>query len=65
MRKRKSNVWLEEELNKIKDEGRLPRLLLHACCAPCSSYVLEYLSDFFEITLFFLFFLVMKTDFIK
>ena len=53
MRKRKSNVWLEEELNKIKDEGRLPRLLLHACCAPCSSYVLEYLSEYFEITLFY------------
>lgn len=27
-----------------------PRLLLHACCAPCSSYVLEYLSNYFEIT---------------
>ena len=53
MRKRKSNVWLEEELKKIKNEGRLPRLLLHACCAPCSSYVLEYLSDYFEITLFY------------
>ena len=30
-----------------------PKLLLHACCAPCSSYVLEYLSQYFEITLFF------------
>ncbi len=27
-----------------------PRLLLHACCAPCSSYTLEYLSDYFDIT---------------
>ena len=27
--------------------------MLHACCAPCASYVLEYLSDFFEITLFY------------
>ena len=34
-------------------EGTRPRLLLHACCAPCSSYVLEYLSQHFEITLFF------------
>ena len=25
-------------------------LLLHSCCAPCSSYVLEYLSQYFEIT---------------
>lgn len=30
-----------------------PRLLLHACCAPCSSYVLEYLSDYFAIDVFF------------
>ena len=33
--------------------GRVPRLLLHVCCAPCSSYVLEYLSEFFEITVFY------------
>ncbi len=33
--------------------GRSPRLLLHACCAPCASYVLEYLSRHFEITLFY------------
>lgn len=32
---------------------RRPRLLLHSCCGPCSSYVLEYLSDYFDITLFF------------
>lgn len=30
-----------------------PTLLLHGCCAPCSSYVLEYLSPYFEITDFF------------
>lgn len=30
-----------------------PRLLLHACCAPCSSYVLEYLTRHFDITLYF------------
>ena len=29
------------------------KLFLHCCCAPCSSYVLEYLSDYFEITVFF------------
>ena len=33
--------------------GRRPTLLLHACCAPCSSYVLEYLTQYFEITLYF------------
>ena len=31
-------------------EGRVPKLLLHACCAPCSSYVLEYLSEYFHIS---------------
>ncbi len=31
-------------------EGETPRLLLHSCCAPCSSYVLEYLSQYFSIT---------------
>ncbi|MDO4323062.1 MAG: epoxyqueuosine reductase QueH [Lachnospiraceae bacterium] len=30
--------------------GSVPTLLLHSCCAPCSSYVLEYLSDYFRIT---------------
>lgn len=30
-----------------------PTLLLHACCAPCSSYVLEYLSQYFRITLYY------------
>ena len=34
-------------------EGEAPSLLLHSCCAPCSSYVLEYLSQYFEITLFY------------
>lgn len=34
-------------------EGEAPRLLLHSCCAPCSSYVLEYLSDYFSITVFY------------
>lgn len=33
--------------------GKKPRLLLHACCAPCSSYVLEYLSSYFAITLYY------------
>lgn len=30
-----------------------PKLLLHACCAPCSSYVLEFLKDTFDITIYF------------
>ncbi len=43
-------LLLEKELEKIKYEGITPKLLLHSCCAPCSSYCLEYLSKFFEIT---------------
>ncbi len=50
----KQNVNYQKELDKIinrlEQEGRVPRLLLHSCCAPCSSYVLEYLSKYFEIT---------------
>ena len=35
------------------EPGRVPSLLLHACCAPCSSYCLEYLSQYFSITVLF------------
>ncbi len=41
---------LDDLLEGISAEGRRPTLLLHACCGPCSSYVLEYLSSRFEIT---------------
>lgn len=41
---------LEEILNSLKGT---PTLLLHSCCAPCSSYCLEYLSKFFKITIFY------------
>lgn len=44
---------LEKLLAGINDGGPVPRLFLHACCAPCSSYVLEYLSEYFEITVFY------------
>jgi hypothetical protein len=40
---------LDELINGIS-EGTVPRLLLHSCCAPCSSYTLEYLSQYFDIT---------------
>ena len=42
-------IELEKILEKEKD--RMPTLLLQACCAPCSSYVLEYLSSHFQITI--------------
>ncbi|ADO82741.1 protein of unknown function DUF208 [Ilyobacter polytropus DSM 2926] len=41
---------LEQILEKIKKSEKKPKLLLHSCCAPCSSYVLEYLSEYFDIT---------------
>ena len=41
---------LEEILNNLNGT---PTLLLHSCCAPCSSYCLEYLSNFFKITIFY------------
>ena len=52
-----ANVNYQKELEKLiegqQKAGRVPRLFLHACCAPCSSYVLEYLSRFFSVTVFF------------
>ena len=42
---------LEEVLQK--ESGHRPKLLLHTCCAPCSSYCLEYLLSHFEITVFY------------
>ena len=41
------------EAERISGNGKKKRLLLHACCAPCSSYVLEYLSQYFHITVFY------------
>ncbi len=43
----------DEEIGRIRESGEKPTLLLHSCCAPCSSAVLEQLSEIFEITLFF------------
>lgn len=45
------SVNLQKELEKIISKGGRPSLLLHSCCAPCSSYVLEYLSQYFNISL--------------
>ena len=47
----------QKELDRIIEDnskaGKVPTLLLHACCAPCSSYCLEYLAEYFSITVFF------------
>lgn len=42
---------LEQILNQKENRGKT--LLLHACCAPCSSYCLEYLREYFKITVFY------------
>lgn len=55
--KRNYQKELEKQLERITNgqEGQnpAPKLLLHSCCAPCSSYVLEYLSQYFQITVFY------------
>ena len=44
---------LDELIEILQKENAKPTLLLHACCAPCSSYCLEYLSKTFDITVLF------------
>lgn len=49
-----NKINYQKELDKIilniTKSGALPRLMLHSCCAPCSSYVIEYLNPYFNIT---------------
>ena len=51
--KQNFQIILDKTLDELKDAGETPSLLLHSCCAPCSSYVLEYLSEYFYITVFY------------
>ena len=53
LNKRNYQKELDKLIDNIKKEEKVPRLFLHSCCAPCSSYVLEYLSQYFSITLFY------------
>lgn len=51
-----NKINYQKELDKITDSidaGDPPRLFLHSCCAPCSSYTLEYLSNYFDITVYY------------
>ncbi len=49
-----NKINYQKELDKLIEQnvkaGIVPTLLLHSCCAPCSSYCLEYLSKYFKIT---------------
>ena len=44
---------LDKIIEKIQKEGSRPSLLLHSCCAPCSSYCMEYLTQYFDITIYY------------
>lgn len=44
---------LDRKLEQIQKGQKVPTLLLHSCCAPCSSYVLEYLAQYFHITVYY------------
>lgn len=50
-----NKINYQKELDKITDSlnGDVPKLFLHSCCAPCSSYTLEYLSNYFDITVYY------------
>ena len=44
---------LDKLIDRLQKQGDVPTLFLHSCCAPCSSYVLEYLRQYFKITVFY------------
>lgn len=44
---------LQLELEKLISTAKGEHILIHSCCAPCSSYVIEYLSDYYKISLFY------------
>lgn len=46
-------LYLENLIQENAQKGIRPKLLLHSCCAPCSSYVLEFLMQHFDITVFY------------
>ena len=51
--KQNYQLILDKTLEEITEKGLKPSLLLHTCCAPCSSYVLEYLTKYFNITIYY------------
>ena len=53
MNKTNYQKWLDKKTDEIIKSGNVPSLLLHSCCAPCSSYVIEYLSQYFKITVYY------------
>ena len=46
-------ILMEQQLKEIEKTGIKPKLLLHSCCAPCSSAILEFLQNYFDVTVYF------------
>lgn len=44
---------LDQIIQELTESGRIPTLLMHSCCAPCSSYCLSYLAEYFHITIYY------------
>lgn len=53
MNKINYQIELDKIIDNLQKENRVPTLLLHSCCAPCSSYCLSYLANYFKITIFY------------
>ena len=53
MEKKNYDKWMQEIIEKNQELEIVPTLLLHTCCAPCSSAVIERLSKYFHITVFY------------
>ena len=53
MNRRNYQREMEAVIADFEREGRVPTLLLHSCCAPCSSYSLELLAEHFRVTDFY------------
>ena len=53
MIKRNYQLELDKIIDALQKEGKVPALLMHSCCAPCSSYCLSYLAEYFKITIFY------------
>lgn len=53
MNRENFDLSMQKVINSHRESGEKPKLLLHACCAPCSSTCLERIKDFFDITVYF------------
>ncbi len=47
------NRDMEQVISQLKKSGQKPKLLLHSCCAPCSTACIEAVKDYFDLTVFY------------